>query len=390
VRLFSRFISSFAFLTASGCLGLDYYTPVYDDTAVAFGVPEADADADADSDADADLAPIAIDSVTPDYGTNAGGTPVLIKGGPFDTSVQVTFGGVPGVVAPNVSTNEIRVMTPATADAGAVDIQITTNSGRGSQEGGFRFFLDGTGMAGTMGFVYWAHFLGDYWSNAADTGGAWWSILSAPEERTLPEIFYGPNLDACVSDHSDEGFFVDDLEVPITTLRVNNRAIVLNWDSSQYAWTKVFGVGDFVQSANYDLDTIAASAYPEFSVGNFARTPSTFLLASPNLNTLGYLRQQDLTFQWTQATADEMLLVLTRMQDVGGTTMPQETVTCRITNNGNGGTFTVPTSVWTGWGGDYLEVDIAALTYAAGSLPFNNANSGVVGAYWLIGAAFMQ
>jgi len=46
--------------------------------------------------------------------------------------------------------------------------------------------------------------------------------------------------------------------------------------------------------------------------------------------------------------------------------------------------------VWAGWGGDYLEVDIAALTYAAGSLPFNNANSGVVGAYWLIGAAFMQ
>jgi len=85
----------------------------------------------------------------------------------------------------------------------------------------------------------------------------------------------------------------------------------------------VFGVGDFVQSANYDLDTISAGAYPEFAVGNFARTPSTFLLASPNLNTLSYLRQQDLTFQWTQATADEMLLVLTRMQDVGGTTTPR-------------------------------------------------------------------
>ncbi len=389
MRLFSRIIGSFACLAASGCLGLDYYAPV-DDTAGAFGVPEADADADADSDADADLGPIAIDSLTPDYGTNAGGTPVLIKGGPFDTSVQVTFGGVPGVVAPNVSTNEIRVMTPASAEAGVVDIEVTTNSGSGSQEAGYRFFLDGTGMAGTMGFVYWAHFLGDYWSNAADSGGAWWSILNAPEQRTLPEIFYGPNLDACVSNHSDEGFFVDDLEVPITTLRVNNRAIVLNWDSSQYAWTKVLGVGDFVQSANYDLDMIDASAYPEFSVGNFARTPSTFLLASPNLNTLGYLRQQDLTFQWTQATADEMLIVLTRMQDVGGTTTPQETVTCRITNNGNGGTFTVPTSVWTGWGGDYLEIDIAALTYAAGSLPFNNANSGVVGAYWLVGAAFMQ
>jgi hypothetical protein len=281
-------------------------------------------------------------------------------------------------------------MTPASADAGVVDIKVTTNSGSGSQEAGYRFFLDGTGMAGAMGFVYWAHFLGDYWSNAADSGGAWWSILSDPEARTLPEIFYSPSLGTCVSDYSTDGFFVDDLEVPVTTLRVNNRAIVLNWDSNQYAWTKVLGVGDFVQSANYDLDPIAASAYPEFSVGNFARTPSTFLLASPNLNTLGYLRQQDLIFQWTQATADEMVIVLTRMQDVGGTTTPQETVTCRVANTGSGGTFTVPTSVWRGWGGDYLEVDIAALTYAAGSLPFNNANSGVVGAYWLVGAAFMQ
>jgi hypothetical protein len=79
-----------------------------------------------------------------------------------------------------------------------------------------------------------------------------------------------------------------------------------------------------------------------------------------------------------------------RWEDTTTSTVVAEEVSCRISNTGTSGQFTVPESVWNAWGGSHLEIRVGAITYAAGSLPFNNSRTGVIGGYWVIGASLMQ
>jgi hypothetical protein len=256
------------FLPVAGCIGLDFYADEDGNGIPDWEEMEAEEDSDDGTNNDGgpgdneNLSPIAVDSVTPSYGTNGGGTAVIIRGGPFNTTAQVSFGGVAATVTNNVSTNELRVFTPVSADNGFVDVVVSTNNGTGTLGEGFQYFLDGTGMTGSLGVFYWQHFLGDYWTNAADQGFAWWAIASPPESRSIPEIFYAETMDTCVSNYTISGFYVDDIGASSTTLRVNNRAISLPWDSDQNIWSKTLEIGDFVQAAGYDLDEVPANAYP--------------------------------------------------------------------------------------------------------------------------------
>src|SRR5687768_6425326 len=53
---------------------------------------DSDADADSDTDADGD-ADIRLEGLDPTWATNAGGTRVTLRGGPFDSSTVALFGG---------------------------------------------------------------------------------------------------------------------------------------------------------------------------------------------------------------------------------------------------------------------------------------------------------
>jgi hypothetical protein len=366
-------------LGLGGCLGLDYFTPQYDDTAISFVEP------DVDSDADADIDPISVASIDPTYGTNAGGTTVLVEGGPFNSSAQVQFGADPGIVI-NVSTNSIRVATPTSNSTGEVDVTVTTNQGQGTLEDAYTFYSDATGIPATIGEISWVTFLGNYWSDGTSYGLAWWSYIEPDgNSASFAELAFAPSLDSCASNYSPSGtYYPMDLGLSSTTVRVDNRAISLSWDSSYYYWNAELNSSDFVPGRSYNLEEVTSADLPSFSIDALAQTPTPFVLSNPNLSQLGYLSQSQMSFAWGNVTGDEFIIVVQRVSS----TTTLETVSCRAANDGN---FSIPTGTWSGWGGDYMIIQSAILIDSAnGTVDFNNASTGVAGMYWLVGAAYMN
>jgi hypothetical protein len=77
-------------------------------------------------------------SLTPDSGTETGGTTVTITGTHFTNTSAVTFGGVAGTSVTVVNDTTLTVVTPAHA-VGAVDVVVTTPQGSGTLADGYTY-----------------------------------------------------------------------------------------------------------------------------------------------------------------------------------------------------------------------------------------------------------
>jgi hypothetical protein len=79
-----------------------------------------------------------VDSVTPNYGTAAGGTPVTINGEGLTGSTGVTFGGTAGTAFSVASDALIRVTTPAHA-TGTVPVVVANPRGNVTISNGYTY-----------------------------------------------------------------------------------------------------------------------------------------------------------------------------------------------------------------------------------------------------------
>jgi serine protease AprX len=85
------------------------------------------------------LGPVALTSISPTVGPNAGGTQITIVGSDFHVSASVTIGGAPATDVVFVSTSVIQATTPA-HDQGLVDVLVTnTNGGAASLANAFTY-----------------------------------------------------------------------------------------------------------------------------------------------------------------------------------------------------------------------------------------------------------
>jgi len=81
----------------------------------------------------------AVQSVTPNTGSTAGGTDVTIRGLRFGAGATVTFGGRAATEVTVQSTETIAARTPARASAGPVDVVVTLGGRSGSLAAGFTY-----------------------------------------------------------------------------------------------------------------------------------------------------------------------------------------------------------------------------------------------------------
>jgi hypothetical protein len=83
-----------------------------------------------------------IADLSPDSGTNLGGTSVTINGTDLTGATAVTFGGTAATSFTVDSPATITATTPVHA-SGAVDVAVTTPGGTGTSTGGYRYFAEG-------------------------------------------------------------------------------------------------------------------------------------------------------------------------------------------------------------------------------------------------------
>lgn len=86
---------------------------------------------------DVTVAGAGIESVTPNTGTDAGGTSVTVAGAGFTAATAVNFDGTPGTTFTVVSDTEITVETPA--GTGLVDVVVVHPNGNATLTDGFTY-----------------------------------------------------------------------------------------------------------------------------------------------------------------------------------------------------------------------------------------------------------
>ena len=384
-----------------GCgFGLTY--TVFDDTGVPVKDTDADTDTDSDTDgdtdsdtdtdSDSDVDALRVDSVTPEYGTTAGGQSVTIAGGPFDDTVSVRFGGVSATID-SVTSTEVHAHTPAYSTEGSVDVSVTTDSGTGGLTGGFYYILDGAGLTGVIGSMEWYDMVGTYWGGTPTDFGYSSFYFTEPVAVEYWEFFTG-TLDTCVSAYTPslpDVYYYDYGVTSATLTAPDGGTLRYTWDATA-GWFDAGDLsnGDFDQNSSYDLNTITPTDFPAFDAPDIMRTPASFSVSSPAISgsTPPAINRSSFSLTWTGSGGDAMVAYLGRdlhEQPAGsGNYVYTELATCALRDDGS---FTVPSSVWTGWAAnDQMDIILGRLVTPTGLVPYNNADSQFVGIYWVYGA----
>lgn len=331
---------------------------------------------------DSGLELLAVDAVQPSYLTTLGGQ-VEILGGPFDGSAQVTLDAVEATV---LSAEEDRLLVEVPAlSAGWVDVQVQTDFGQGELERGLQVFEDATGLAGSLGAIEWYELQGSYWTNdSQDFGTAWFGLIE-PEEVHWWDIF-GVEIDDCTADPSFPSLKLWDLGASEVTLAADGVELELQ-GASDRIYDAALSSQQYLDWADYSLQTVVGSELPEFGIERVGATPGSFQLFTPAVysDAPPVLRKNELTFDWGEVEAERVIVMAERRsgEDVEEIL---ETVACVAENDGS---FQIPGSTWQqGWDSDdWLYLYVGAVREDGGTIPLNNADSRVAGVYWLLGAA---
>jgi len=399
-------------VTQAGCTGLSAFNDTARETGGDADV-DADADGDADADADADADPIHIQSVDPAWGSNGGGTSVTIAGGPFDQTAKVYFVGAAtkqGNVG-IVSQSQITATVPASTDVGFVDVKVVTDTSSGTATSAFQYWADGSGKNGMIGGIEWYHYVGSYWNGTPTDFGDAFAFFVDPTTESYQTMFFSGALDQCASNYAGTLDRMNPTNIGAPAIKIdtpsggNFRLTQSTLDSdgdgnADYPWYYSYPDSDgdgyrndlrsaeYTQGGTYGLEAVNASGFPSFDLNDVAKTPSQgFQVNTPALGgTTVPTLPANIHLTWTGSGGDYMVATLNRFNAAG--TQVAESVTCTMRDDGD---FTVPNSVWTNYpSGVQVTILVGRVVEGGGTLPYDDANSGVVGTYWLIGAGFTQ
>lgn len=383
-----------ALLGLSAC-GLETYNetavpsdsrPSGDADTDADGDSDADADGDGDSDTDSDTdTDMSIDSVTPNWGTTAGGTTVVLNGTFTSAAGDVLFGSNKGTVQ-NWGTSSISVNTPSQSAEGVYDIVVTSGSNEVVATEAFTALQDATGVASVMGTVNWFDYNENVYEPGQDTGNAsmfmnvpldihWWELYAASED-TCSDNFV-----------SSKGLSVySDFDVSQVQLQQSSRTITMNWQEANLRWYGEFTSASLGQGSSYDLQEVTSPVYPAFSITDAARGPKAFTVTSPSAVTGSFqtLTRTNLNFSWSASGADAILINIV-VTPTGDFADARHDVTCWAKNDGS---FTVPPSLFSNWGsGSIAYILVGAAKEGAGTNPVDNGDARIAGIYWRVSAA---
>ena len=117
--------------------------------------------------------------------------------------------------------------------------------------------------------------------------------------------------------------------------------------------------------------------------------PSSFNVSQPNMSgsSIPSVSRSAFNLTWSGSGGDFMLAYLAKRPSDASTNW-EEVVTCAMTDDGS---FTVPSSAFSSWTSSrYVDVVIGRVTMPGGIVPYNDANVGFAGTYWVWGLSRMQ
>jgi hypothetical protein len=126
-----------------------------------------------------------ISSVAPPYGPAAGGNEVIVRGGGFDASARVFFGGVPAATTLRNAT-ELSVIAPPAGAAGPVDVAVRSDGGGAHLARAYTYVAPGGPLT----------LLGLSPPRGPETGGTSVLIVGGGFERGVNDVHFGPALAA--------------------------------------------------------------------------------------------------------------------------------------------------------------------------------------------------
>lgn len=422
-------------LAVPACGSLDYYDPKgssVDGVDGAIDAPpggdldtEADSDTDADSDADADPADtdptdptdpvdtdipttdsgtgtgttgttgttppipvvLALSAVSPDFGSNAGGTTVTATG-TFDAATSIEFGGVPGTVLSSTATT-IAVLTPATGATGWVDVRAVSGAQSATLPSSYQYWADGLGSSGTFGWMTYVHIVGGYWNNPTDVAGGTFGFTQPAGWELWTD--YTPAMGTCQFDYAaaappalqDPGAPYVQLSSGATTARFDPLA---GTPGAYVPANPLVPNVNVLPGAVYDLDPVAGGAdWPGFGITGAVEVPAAFTVSVPDMarpNPPDVFRTT--TLNWGGSGGDYVLIYMLRQFENLGGWVNDGVVTCAVPDTGS---FTIPVGTWPDWyNNDLLHIQVGRAYQSDTVLPHNNAENRMVGIYWYYGA----
>jgi len=354
---------------------------------------EADADTDADTDVDIDtkLSELDIATVNPPYGTTAGGSEVVIAGGPFDSSSVVYFGGeVAGVSS--ISGSSITAISPASDAEGIKSVAVITDTHGGKLDDAFEYFEDGTGMAGAIGSVFWYDYVGNYWGGTTTTEGFAELTFITPMDFHYWEFFV-PTLDTCEpygGTYTYSGnLYVYDFEVSNLTITPSSGTPTsLAWDeSSLFFTTDPISSNQYTKNAWYDLEDPGSGPFQGLVVEDILRAGGDVIVSEPAIqgnNPPDISSNQ--SFRWTAGDADWIIIYML-MLDASQQNIDQGII-CVVSDDG---VFDVNSSEFSSWPtGRQVNILFTPVREEHALLPHNNAESRIAGMYQMVGAGFSR
>jgi hypothetical protein len=349
-----------------------------------------DGDDDDDDDDTVPPPPLSLDSLTPAFGTTAGGTRVTLQG-EFSAGVEVRFDGQLANVISQDAT-EMEVETPAVGAEGWVDVEVSLGSDSHSLNSAYQYWQDGSGQSGTFGFMMYVEFVGGYWSPVPSPVAQGMVGFTEPGTWELWQD-YTTALDTCVYNFVPSGLPIVynpgssyvDLDNGGSITRLGDASAVFG--AGYYGSQTLIPNVEVVPGASYDLLTVPGNAnWPAFSMNDFVEVPGSFNVTQPDLDRANPpIVQQQIDFAWGGGGGDYMLIYILRQYWTGAAWLDDGVITCAVYDDG---AFTLPAATWPTWfAGDFLHVQVGRVYESSDVLPYNDAENRMTGIYWFYGGA---
>ncbi len=364
---------------------------------------EGPGDPDDDDDDESDLVEIALDSITPDYGT--ADHLVQIEGGPFEEGATVLFDDTEAQVV-DARPDRLIVEIPPGLDDGWIDVHVQTDEGASIDPLRFNSFESASSGFGALGILEWNEPVGDYWADDAGWGYGQVVFPIGPSP-SWTELLYAPAPDSCAREYVGPEVFVYAPNINQIYLEASDAAgtrITLTTPGEDFIYENPdLPSSKLVQGADYSLDPMTgdpdwptwASAETQGFVGTI---PAPFSVTSPQLDQANFPETSaSFNLAWSGPNNSDAILVLLirqRWYDAQQAYVTEEVVSCWLNDDGN---HAIP-NLWSSWlpfdnASDDYDIVITRVGRAnlgSSVMPYNDGSTGVLGTYWVQGALLAQ
>lgn len=337
-----------------------------------------------------------ISSIDPDYGTNAGGTIVVLEGGPFPDNPTVTVANETGVVL-EATTDRITFETPAADKEDWVAIKVEGADGTSARSNkSFQYWADGDGQVGLWGELWRLDYLGTYWVGAGGGTGPY----NPPPLAGAAMVFLEPaairyqdvwsaGMNQCAVDYNPV-LNASSINTGLGSVTITSGSSSVNLGPSvdllDY-FEATPNASTWAEGGTWTLESDPSSDnWPGFELPSLATFPSKPTVTLPAMNS-GTIPTgvRNTVFSWSTdgGTGDYVVMWLARSED-GGANIA-EVMTCVATDDGS---FTLDGTMWSGW--DTLDgvvlAQVGRVNISGNRLPHNDSDNEIAAVSWVYGA----